>query len=142
MSDKLTGSCLCGAVTFEVARAGGGIVTCHCKDCQKASGAGASHNFVVKTEEVKVTKGKPKTFSKVVDSGRTLIRSFCGECGSPVFSQRKEMPEMIVVKAGTLDDKSGLKHIMDIWTVSASGWIPDDPKVEHHERGRPAISTT
>lgn len=137
MSDKANGSCLCGQVTYEVRQALGGIIACHCTDCQKASGAAASHNVVVKTENLTVTSVQPKTFAQVVDSGRTLIRSFCGDCGSALFSQRQGTPEMIVIKAGTLDDRQGIKHVMDIWTASASGWIPDDPNVEHHEGNRP-----
>ena len=141
MSDVNTGGCLCGAVTYEVNQPLGGVIACHCTDCQKASGAGASHNVVVKTEHLNVTSGKPKTFAQVVDSGRTLIRSFCADCGSALFSQRKEMPEMIVIKAGTLDNKKGLTHVMDIWTASAAGWIPDDPNVDHYEGNRPPPKT-
>jgi len=137
MTQKMTGGCLCGAITYEVNQTPGGIMTCHCTDCQRASGAAASHNLLVNSDNVTITKGTPKTFAKVVDSGRTLIRSFCGDCGSPLFSQRKEMPEMKVVKAGTLDDKRGLKPTMDIWTTSATGWIPDNPATEHFEKGRP-----
>ncbi len=137
MSDHATGSCLCGAVTYDVNQAIGGVIACHCTDCQKAAGAGASHNVVVKAENVQVTAGEPKTYAKVVDSGRTLIRTFCGDCGSPLFSQRKETPEMIVIKAGSLDDKAGLSLVMDIWTDSAVGWIADDPGVEKHPGNRP-----
>ena len=137
MTEKLTGGCLCGAVTYEIHQKPGAILACHCTDCQKASGAAASHNLVVETDNVAITKGTPRTFAKVVDSGRTLTRFFCGDCGSPLFSRRKEMPEMTVVKAGTLDDKRGLKHTVDIWTASATGWIPDDPGTEHFEHGRP-----
>ncbi len=138
MPDKTTGSCLCGAVTYAVNQPLGGVIACHCADCQKAAGAGASHNIVVKSDNVVVTGGEPKTYAKVVDSGRTLIRTFCGDCGSPLFSQRKETPEMIVIKAGTLDDKRDLKLVMDIWTDSAVGWIADDPNVEKHAGNRPA----
>jgi hypothetical protein len=142
MPDKTTGSCLCGAVTYAVTEAPGGVIACHCADCQKAGGAAASHNIVVKTENLAVTSGTPKTFVKLADSGRTLTRFFCGDCGSPLFSRRKEMPEVTVVKAGTLDDKTGLKHVTDIWTASATGWIPDDPGVAHHEGNRPVPTQT
>jgi hypothetical protein len=142
MANKATGSCLCGAVTYEVDEDLGGVITCHCTDCQKWSGAGATHNIVVDTDKFAITKGEPKTYAKLADSGRTLVRYFCPDCGSPIFSRRKEMPEFTVLKAGTLDDKHGTKHVMDIWTASSTGWLPDDPDVAHHEGNRPAPTKT
>ena len=47
------------------------------------------------------------------------------------------MPEMTVLKAGTLDDASGLKLAMNIWTDSALPWMHLDPAIEKHQKNRP-----
>jgi len=119
-----TGSCLCGAVTYTVDQPLREVIVCHCTDCQKASGAGASHNIVVKSAAITITSGTPRTYAKTVDSGRVLTRSFCGDCGSQLFASRNTTPEMSVLKAGTLDDRSGLVPVMDIWTVETAAFAP------------------
>lgn len=132
-----TGSCLCGAVTYEIDQELSDVIVCHCTDCQKSSGSAVSHNIVVATENLKLTGATPQTFAKVVDSGRTLTRTFCGVCGSQLFSQRNTNPEMMVVKSGTLDDRQGFKVVMDIWTASANPWLARDPSLPQHEGNRP-----
>ena len=42
MTDTITGGCLCGAVRYECSAELSKIIACHCTDCQKASGSGAS----------------------------------------------------------------------------------------------------
>ena len=69
MGEPVTGSCLCGAVTYAVNQPLGGIIACHCTDCQKAAGAGASHNAVAKAVNVQVTGGEPKTTPRLSTAG-------------------------------------------------------------------------
>ena len=64
------------------------------------------------------------------DSGRTLYRHFCGDCGSPIYSRRETSPERMVVRAGTIDDSSGMKITANIWTKSARPWSWIDPATE------------
>ena len=90
----LKGSCLCGAIQYEVNAAVNELRACHCTNCQKTSGAGGSVNAPVKSSEFRLLKGQPKRFDSKADSGRTLYRFFCGDCGSPIYSQRATAPEM------------------------------------------------
>ena len=119
MPDAITGSCLCGAIRFTVSAPVADLRACHCTSCQKASGAGGSVNAVMPMSAFKITQGTPKRYDAKADSGRTLYRYFCGDCGSPIYSQRAAAPEMMMVRAGTLDDSSGLKVTASIWTKSA-----------------------
>ena len=72
---------------------------CHCTHCQKTSGGAGSVNAVLPRTALKVT-GTPKRYAAKADSGRTLMRYFCGECGSPIYSHRETTPETVVVRAG------------------------------------------
>lgn len=123
----LTGSCLCRAIRYEVSVPITELRACHCKDCQKSSGAGGSVNAMIPTAGFRITQGTPKRFTVTADSGRTLHRFFCGDCGSPIYSQRAAAPEMMMVRAGTLDDSSGLKVTASIWTKSARSWGHVEP---------------
>lgn len=63
-------------------------------------------------------------------SSRTLLRYFCGDCGSPIYSHRETTPERMVVRAGTFDDSSAMKITSHIWTKSARPWSWIDPATE------------
>ena len=127
MASSYNGGCLCGAVRYTIAAPIAELRACHCTNCQKASGAGGSVNAAVKSTDFKLTKGEPRRYSGIADSGRTLNRFFCAECGSPIYSQRAAAPEMMMVRAGTLDDSSGLKVTASIWTKSARSWGHIEP---------------
>lgn len=127
MPASLSGSCLCGAIRYTIDLPVTELRACHCTHCQKASGAGGSVNAVVPSAAFKITQGTPKRFDSKADSGRTLHRYFCGDCGSAIYSQRETTPETKVVRAGTLDNAGPMKITADIWTKSAPSWVYLDP---------------
>ena len=131
------GGCLCGAIRYDVLLPLEKLVHCHCTDCQKASGAGASANAVLPTGKLRFTQGEPKIFSKRVDSGNTLHRGFCGNCGSPIYPRRDHLPDITVLKVGSLDDSDGLSIAMSIWMKSRRPWMPVDSQATQFEGNRP-----
>ena len=137
MSNTITGGCLCGKIRYSVSQPVEKIIACHCTHCQKASGAGASHNTVVPASAFTITVGTPKLFADTPDSGNILNRYFCGDCGTPIYNQRTKTPEMVVIKVGTLDDSNDMKLVMNIWTKSARPWMAIDPASECHAENRP-----
>ena len=126
----LTGGCLCGAIRYSVTAPVAGLRACHCTHCQKTSGSGSSVNAVVAGSAFTLTQGAPRRYADKADSGRTLYRYFCGDCGSPIYSQRESSPERMVVRAGTFDDSSTMKITANIWTKSARPWSWIDPASE------------
>ena len=132
MAEAPTGSCLCGAIRFNITHPISELRACHCRNCQKASGAGGSVNAVVPSTAFHITHGTPKRYSARADSGRLLHRYFCGDCGSPVYSQRDSTPQTVVVRAGLLDDAGAMKITAHIWTASARGWSSIDPSTTQH----------
>jgi len=127
MDETLTGSCLCGAIRYTVAAPVTELRACHCTHCQKSSGAGGSVNAVLPSDAFRITHGTPKRYDARADSGRTLHRYFCGDCGSPIYSQRATNPGMVVVRAGTFDNPGDMKITAHIWTKSARAWSYMDP---------------
>ena len=127
MSAPLAGSCLCGAIRYTIDAPVTELRACHCTHCQKASGTGGSVNAVVPSAAFRITQGTPKRFDARADSGRTLHRYFCGECGSPIYSQRATTPETVVVRAGGFDNPGPMKITADIWTKRAPAWAHIDP---------------
>ena len=130
MSTPLTGGCLCGAIRYTVSVPITELRVCHCRDCQKSTGTGSSVNAMLKTDTIKITQGTPKRYTVTADSGRTLHRFFCGDCGSPLFSRRELTPENTGLRIGTLDAEhaGGMKITGNIWTNSARAWSHIDPE--------------
>jgi hypothetical protein len=130
------GGCRCGAVRYEVSAEPFAVMVCHCRDCQYASGGSHTTAVVIPGGSFKLTKGTPKRFTVTGDTGKKVTRSFCGECGSPLFS---EPPggAIWVVKAGSLDDPSWLKLGGALYTSSAQPWAHIDPNKMQFEKMPP-----
>ena len=123
----LTGSCLCLAIRYEVRVPITELRACHCRDCQKSSGTGGSVNAMIPTAALRIVQGSPRRFTVIADSGRTLHRFFCGDCGSPLYSRRELTPENTSLRIGTLDNAPVMKITANIWTKSARPWAYLDP---------------
>jgi hypothetical protein len=106
--NSITGKCLCGQITVSITKeafdATGNTGVCHCKNCRQASGSFASINIRVPESAVKIT-GQPKIYQDSdTDSGNTIQRAFCSNCGSPIYSAVPTMPGIQVVKLGLFDE--------------------------------------
>jgi hypothetical protein len=119
---KLSGGCLCGAVRYECNAEPLGMAICHCTHCQKVSGSAFSVNIVVPAPSV-TWQGQSASYADTGDSGKPLSRKFCRNCGSSLATETEALPGAIIIKAGTLDDKSWLKPNYHIWTRSAQPWV-------------------
>ena len=115
------GGCLCGAVRYQVKAAPQSVVICHCTHCQKASGSAFSVNLLVKENDYE-QHGDTRVFLDKGDSGLPSYRHFCGQCGAPVVTKATNLPGMVLVKAGTLDDQTGLHPQAEIYTDHALTW--------------------
>ncbi len=75
------GSCLCGAVRFEVAGELSGPDGCHCVACRKSSGHFFASTDVAKAD-LTVTGAEHVRWYQ---SSEKVRRGFCGTCGSSLF---------------------------------------------------------
>jgi hypothetical protein len=138
MATTHSGGCLCGAIRYTVSAPVTQLRACHCLNCQKSSGTGGTVNAVVPTGQFQITKGKTKKYEdSATKSGRTLSRHFCEACGSPIYSERNPNPGFVVVRAGSLDDHTGLKITANIWTSTSRPWDFIDPASECHPENLP-----
>ena len=114
----IEGGCLCGQARFSGDAEPAFQAICHCKNCQKQ--AGTAYSVVVGVPRAAVTfTGSIKTYQDAGDSGGTVNRHFCPECGSPLFSDTPTNPALVFLKAGALDDAGWVTPQVHIWTESA-----------------------
>lgn len=109
---------------------------CHCLDCRKITSSTHSTNLVVTNDGFTLTKGTPKTFDKVADSGKTVSLAFCGDCGSTLWSQSATFGDTKVIKMGTLDSDGALedaKPLLELFVRSRPSWLPAITDAAQHE---------
>jgi hypothetical protein len=126
MPNTFEGGCLCGSIHYASTSDPLGTMYCHCRDCQIVSGGAHSTVVLVPTASLAITKGLPKAYESQGESGNTVVRNFCTECGTHLYSELSAEIGMVAVKAGTLDDPSWLTPSMNIWTSSAQPWAHID----------------
>ncbi|CAH0991962.1 hypothetical protein SIN8267_02077 [Sinobacterium norvegicum] len=121
------GRCLCGQVHYQINPAAVlSVHHCHCRDCQRASGSGFATIALLTSHDFILTGGTPKQYQSPGTSGATITRSFCGDCGSPLYSQSSLLDGLVLIKAGSLDDSDWLTLTSSFWGSSARSWAPTD----------------
>ena len=118
------GGCACGAIRYECSADPMFSAHCYCRDCQRASGAAMATVIGVPKAAVKILKGEPRYYEVIADSGKKISRGFCTNCGSPLFTLLEAMQDALGIRAASLDDSSGFRPGMSIWTSSAPAWAP------------------
>ncbi|WP_144637960.1 GFA family protein [Bordetella genomosp. 13] len=123
----LTGGCQCGAVRYALSAGPITAATCHCRDCQYSSGGAPAHALIVPADAIRVSQGQPRQYRYAGGSGREVMRSFCPDCGTPLFGSSDGVP-YAVVRAGSLDDPEAFRPRVSLWTASAPSWhhVADD----------------
>src|SRR4028118_54666 len=129
MGQTLSGGCACGAVRYETEAEPVLMLNCHCRDCQKSSGSAFAAVVVVPKDAVQMS-GEPRYHRVVGQAGKAVERGFCPTCGSQVTTNFERMPDVLGLKAGTLDDPSLFKPSVEIFTHSAQPWDHMDPETQ------------
>jgi hypothetical protein len=124
MAAELTGGCACGAVRYEISGAPVFSGNCYCRDCQRSSGTAMASILGVPKGTVKILQGEARYFELTADSGNKISRGFCPTCGTPLFSLLAGMPDLMGIKASSLDDPSRFSPGMNLFTSSAPAWAP------------------
>lgn len=138
MEAPFDGGCMCGDVRYRCATAPKMVYYCHCKDCRRGSGSAFHVGVGVYKDAVTVTKGSPSSFRKVSDNGNGITRVFCPRCGSPLFTYLDTAPDIVMVKAGSIDEPGELQPTMEIYTDSKVPWARIAPQTDSYANGIPA----
>ena len=131
----ITGSCLCGAVTFECDGLGAASY-CHCEDCRRLTGSAFNVGVRCASDGFRVKSGELGSFTKNGSTGSELTRWFCQSCGSPIYGSSVADPSIVFIRAGALNDPKVVKPSLEAWTSSKVGWADIPPGIRSFEKGR------
>jgi hypothetical protein len=95
------GSCLCKKITYAIDGELSEFGYCHCKSCQKASGSAYGANAGVNRDHF--TLSDPDSLLREYESSPDKVRTFCSNCGSPIYAYLRSSPDLIRIRLGTLD---------------------------------------
>jgi len=131
----LKGSCLCGAVRYEIDRLDTPIGFCHCTTCRKAHAAPSAPTARVMREHFHLIAGRDKLSAFESSPGR--MRRFCSMCGTHIVAERSDQPH-VVLRVATLDDDPDVKPIVHIWTSHDVPWLAEDERLPRFPEWPPA----
>lgn len=132
MSKPYIGGCACGKVRYEISAEPVAMVDCQCRQCQRQTGAGHGSYLTFAGADYKID-GEARTWDVVGDGGTVKRGGFCPTCGSPLFISFPAAPEVIAVRAGSLDDPSRYKPQFVTWHAAGNAWDHLDPALTKFE---------
>ena len=124
MSRQLAGTCLCGAVRYQVADEFRYSLVCHCSQCRRATGAASKPFAGIEREKLRVTQGA----DSILRYGGDLAHDVrCSVCGSFLYSVVRE-GRFVHVTLGSLADEPSIRPGAHIYVGSKAAWdsILDD----------------
>ena len=138
MLQTLEGSCLCGAIQYRVAAKPLDAGYCHCRLCQRSSGAPVLAWLTVPILAFFYTKGQPAIFN----SSSHSQREFCGTCGTQIAFRRMQFPKTIDVTLASLRNPSSVLPQYHIWRQSMVPWFEVADALPRYEDAGPDTHET
>lgn len=117
----LTGRCACGKVRFSADGAPKFAFFCQCTDCQKLTGSGNAAQFCHAADQFSWT-GTPSRYDRQNQSGHTVAKYFCSDCGCPLWGTTSRADTIVMVMAGALDDPAQITPDRIFFADEAQPW--------------------
>jgi hypothetical protein len=125
--EQFTAGCLCGNVRIVATGRPYRVGLCHCLDCRKHHGS-LFHASAIFPADAVTIDGETRDYAG---------RSFCPQCGSPVFGRSEDE---VMVNLGSMDSPDQLMPTYESWIVRRESWLPPFPLKKHYDRDRDATS--
>ena len=115
----MKGGCHCGAMRYEVTGKPFDADYCHCRDCQRTTGAPVGVWADFKAEQIQWLSGELKEYA----SSEKVRRGFCPHCGTSISYCNIDYPEYFTVSIASLDDPNAIAPNYHIHTNSQLKWL-------------------
>lgn len=123
-TDYLEGGCTCGKLRYRMSGKPLFVHCCHCRWCQRESGASFALNAMIEADRVELVQGTPAVIDTPSNSGKGQKISRCPDCQIAVWSNYAGAGEKLrFVRVGTLDDPDRVPPDIHIFTDSKQPWV-------------------
>lgn len=135
------GGCTCGAVRYQLTGEPLFVHCCHCRWCQRETGASFALNAMIEADRVGLLSGEPEMVNTPSNSGKGQRIARCPHCRIALWSNYAGAGDAVrFVRVGTLDDPDRLPPDIHIFTSSKQPWVilpPNIPAVdEYYDRAK------
>ena len=127
-----SGGCLCGQVRWRASAAPANVRVCHCRNCQRATGAPFFARAVFLARDIE-RSGETTRWP----TSPRIDRLSCARCGTAMFAEPKDPPARLGVSLATLDEPNALTPQMHIWVGEKLDWIVIEDGRPQHAEGAP-----
>ena len=131
---SLQGGCACGAVRYRMTSRPMFVNCCHCRWCQRETGASFALNAIIEADRVVLLSGSPELVDTPSQSGKGQKIARCPSCRVALWGNYAGAGDALrFVRVGSLDEPDRLPPDIHIFTASKQPWVvlpPDTPAVE------------
>jgi len=132
LTETIQGGCHCGAIRYALSAPPTASMICHCRTCQRISGAPVVAWLTVKPTEFAITKGKPKRYA----SSAKIERQFCCGCGAQLTYRRITNKSYIDVATATLDEPNAFPPSHHSWLSHDIVWLKFGDRLPKFQKSR------
>lgn len=132
-ANMIRGSCLCGAIRFEVDKVRS-ITHCHCVNCRKLTGAAFATYAHADVDKFRFSAGEDMTVSN--ESAPGSFRHRCKVCGCLTPGKASYLPT-VSIPAGLFDDDPEVRPRLHVFTSSRAPWWTIQDDLPRHEKWVP-----
>jgi hypothetical protein len=130
------GGCTCRAVRYRMTTKPLFVNCCHCRWCQRETGASFALNAMIEADRVELLQGEPEVVNTPSNSGKGQKIARCSKCRIALWSNYAGGGDAVrFVRVGTLDEPDLLPPDIHIFTASKQAWVvlpPNVPAVEEY----------
>jgi hypothetical protein len=130
------GGCTCRAVRYRMTTRPLFVHCCHCRWCQRETGASFALNAMIEADRVELLQGEPEVVNTPSNSGKGQKITRCPRCRIALWSNYAGAGDAVrFVRVGTLDEPDLLPPDIHIFTASKQAWVvlpPNVPAVEEY----------
>ncbi len=130
------GGCTCGAISYCLTTKPLFVHCCHCRWCQRETGASFALNAMIEADRVILLRGNPEIVSTPSNSGKGQNITRCPKCYIALWSNYAGAGDAVrFVRVGTLNNPDMLPPEIHVFTSSKQPWVvlpKDAPAVEEY----------
>lgn len=123
-SETFDGGCTCRQVRYRMTSKPLFVNCCHCRWCQRETGAAFALNAMIEADRVELLSGEPELVMTPSESGRGQKIWRCPTCRIAVWSNYGGAGDAVrFVRVGSLDEPDRLPPDIHIFTASKQPWV-------------------
>jgi len=129
---KVSGSCLCGEVSYQYVGPIKVFQYCHCTRCRKFTGSAYASNIIIDPVQFQWLSGEGSLGRFEHADAKHFATSFCKNCGS-LLPWLTKSGKAMVVTAGTLDDDPEVKPVHNIFMADKAPWYLETGELKQYD---------